>query len=372
MKKRRFTVFGSILISLLLLFSTAGRAGVGVPAGLVASPTTERNGHARAGAVSNLDTWVTRTSMPTARDYMGVVAASNGKIYVIGGKYRSSPYCGAWVEEYDPTTDTWTTRSDMPTARSWLGAAEAGNGKIYAIGGYALPDTLATVEEYDPATDTWTTRASMPAARNGMGVAAASNGKIYAIGGWDGSSFVNTVQEYDPATDTWTTRASMPTARAQLGVVAASNGKIYAIGGRDGWSGIFVALDTVQEYDPATDTWATRASISLPRYGLGVAATSNGKVYAIGGGDYVWFGGYEFHAEFAQVEEYDPATDTWTTRSDMPTGRNGLGAAAANNGKIYAIGGSEQTETSTRFYDIVEEYSPSNGAIYLPLVLRNL
>jgi hypothetical protein len=128
----------------------------------------------------------------------------------------------------------------MPTGLGSLGVAAASNGKIYAIGG-------ATVEEYDPVADTWTTKASMPIARDYPGVAAASNGKIYAIGGVGQSGGLATVEEYDPTTDTWTTKANMPTARYFLGIAAARNGNIYAIGG-DNNSGYF--LGTVEEYTP--------------------------------------------------------------------------------------------------------------------------
>src|SRR5438445_273893 len=38
------------------------------------------------------------------------------------------------------------------------------------------------------------------------------------------------------------------------------------------------------------------------------------------------------------VEEYDPATNTWRARAPMPTPYNHMGGEAAN-GKIYVIGG---------------------------------
>jgi len=101
----------------------------------------------------------------------------------------------------------------------------------------------------------------------------------------------------------------MPTARYLLGVATASNGRIYAIGGY----GDITHLATVEEYDPATDTWVTRASMPTPRSGLGVAAASNGKIYAIGG--------INSQGALTTVEEYDPVTDTWTTRASMPTAR---------------------------------------------------
>jgi len=293
-------------------------------------------------------TWNTRASMPTNRDWLGVAAASNGRIYAIGGDMGGSYF--PTVEEYDPATNTWSTRADMPTAaRAGLGVAAVSNGKIYAIGGYN-GSYLATVEEYDPATNTWSTRASMPTARAALGVAAASNGRIYAIGGTDSGGTLATVEEYDPATDMWTTRASMPTARSSLGVATASNGRIFAIGGSSG--GIFA---TVEEYDPATDTWRTRTSMPTARYALGVAAASNGKIYAIGGAN-----GPDY---LATMEEYDPVNDIWRTGTSMPTARYSLGVAAASNGKIYAIGGLGIEELAT-----VEEFTPpfETAAFYDP------
>ena len=50
----------------------------------------------------------------------------------------------------------------------------------------------------------------------------------------------------------WATRAAMPTIRDALGLAAASNGKLYAVGGFGGGNGGY--LTTVEEYDPATNT----------------------------------------------------------------------------------------------------------------------
>ena len=250
-----------------------------------------------------------------------------------------------------PPDLNWRTSTRLPTARAALGVAAASNGKLYAIGGSGGSyisgyETLDTVEEYDPATGTWTARADMPTARYALGVAAASNGRIYAIGGYGGTYYsrkaLATVEEYDPATDTWRPRASMPTARDSRGVAAASNGKIYVCGGYDNKLGT-----SVYEYDPATDTWTTRASMPTLRWVSGVAAASNGKIYAIGGTDGL--------NPLAVVEEYDPATDTWTIRAGMPTARGGLGVVAASNGRVYAIGGWGSSSPLAT----VEEYDPA-------------
>ena len=67
-----------------------------------------------------------------------------------------------------------------------------------------------------------------------------STGLVYAVGGFNGSLRVKTVDEYDPARDTWTSIASMEARRSTLGV-AVLNNRIYAVGGFDGSTGLNTA-----------------------------------------------------------------------------------------------------------------------------------
>jgi N-acetylneuraminic acid mutarotase len=273
--------------------------------------------------------------MPTARAYLANNSpAVNGKVYVIGGWLGFGGPAVSTVEEYDPMTGTWTKKADMPTARGALAISEV-NGKIYAIGGG--PDSsgvfLRTVEEYDPDTDTWTKKADMPTARRSLS-ASTVNGKIYAIGGWSGWGHP-TVEEYDPATDTWTKKADMPTGRNWL-ATSAVNGRIYAIGGHIGG---YVSTSVVEEYDPVSDTWTRKADMPTPRDVLSTIVV-NGKIYAIGGFVEENTPGVQRKpVTLWTVEEYDPATDTWTRKADMPTARYCLSTSEVN-GYIYAIGGS--------------------------------
>ena len=59
----------------------------------------------------------------------------------------------------------------------------------------------------------------------------------------------------------------------------------------------------------------------------------NGRIYAIGGATPV-----PAVEPLSNVHEYDPATDTWIDKADMPTARSGLSTSAVN-GRIFAIGG---------------------------------
>jgi len=170
------------------------------------------------------------------------------------------------------------------------------------------------------------------------------NGKIYAIGGATSTSgpAFRTVEEYDPATNTWARKADLPAPR-YLHAASVVDGKIYIIAGS--WQA-WTASPAVYEYDPATDTWERKAD--APTVGSWLSASAvDGRIYVIGIGEDVFPKG---------VEEYDPATDTWTTRRDMPTARAALSTCELN-GKIYAVGG-----TATTAYNglaTVEEYYPN-------------
>ena len=126
--------------------------------------------------------------------------------------------------------------------------------------------------DFDVAASTgkcWTTKAELATGRNQLGVGAV-NGIVYALGGHGRNFAVDTVEAYDPATDTWTLAAPMPTAREWFGT-GTVNGVLYAIGGRGGNTG---DLSTVEAYDPATGAWTTKAPMPTPR--VGTASSSHG------------------------------------------------------------------------------------------------
>ena len=191
----------------------------------------------------------------------------------------------------------------------------------------------------------------MPSARQGL-VAAAVDGVIYAIAGNCGQPIgdweLSTVEAYDPATDTWTTKADMSTVRT-LAAIAVVDGQIYVIGGAFGIEHVEV-LPAVEAYDPATDTWTTKADMPTARF-LPAACVVDGRIYVFGGNT-KWGGDPE--GIVPTVEVYDPATDTWTQASDMPWPRNHH-AASVVDGKVYIIGG-----TAVAFMSpVVDVYDPA-------------
>ena len=154
--------------------------------------------------------------------------------------------------------------------------------------------------------------------------------------------------------NTWAKRAPMPTARGGLGV-AAVNGKIYAIGGTDltqrisgGGYDSGGVVGTNEEYDPSTDTWTTKAPMPTPEAFFAIAVCHN-RIYCIGGNN---------NGFFRVNQVYDPSRHTWETKAPMPTARSDLQANVLD-GKIYCIGGRTISWVST---GVNEVYDPATDS----------
>lgn len=303
--------------------------------------------------------WVKLAPFPEPAEEISGVAAG-GKLYVFAGLAPVWKPMGM-VYEYDPAADTWTRKKPMALPSHHVAFASY-QGKIYAFGGFVLPRSgppawvpINNAWQYDPQNDSWKALAPLPT-RRGSAVAAVVGDKIYVIGGVTTAAgaedlgispprpqlCLGTVEEYDPAANTWRQRTSMPTPRnhAAAGVV---DGKIYVVGGRVGAAFIGLASDisVVEEYDPATDKWgAPRARMPTARSAMG-AGVYGGRIY-VAGGEYQ---DPHLMATFRAVEAYDPATNTWETMPSMPVSRHGLAAGVIGN-RLHLVGGDVQSAGS--------------------------
>ena len=261
----------------------------------------------------------------------------------------------AQQEQSIPVVTMWPG-PDLPTPRTHLGVCATG-GKLYTIAG-AVYETgsgqvqrawyLDVVEIYDPDTGSWTTGTPLPTARSSAAVAAI-NGKIFVAGGFNGE-ILGTLDIYDPVTDTWSRGADMPVARSDASAVAAG-GKLYVIGGTDGVTGpvpgpadhderpgpeVFwgrndgwFGSNLLSVYDPATNTWSDLTPMPTARTGA-AAGVINGKIHVAGGS----IGS----RHVATLEIYDIASGTWGTGPDMPTSRSEC-AASVVGVKLIVTGG---------------------------------
>ena len=176
-----------------------------------------------------------------------------------------------------------------------------------------------------------------PRTSSGVAGAAASliAGKIYVSHGTRqfASSYMSI---YDVATNAWVHGGPSAPDAVFYGNEAAGGtafGKHYAMGG-GGFGG-----GQVEEFNPATSSWTTRgARLAPPRLFFG-AASWEGKIYAIGGVDLsIPQGGLE-NGVSPRNEVYDPTLDVWTALAPVPAPVAINSATVAYQGKIYVFGG---------------------------------
>jgi N-acetylneuraminic acid mutarotase len=143
------------------------------------------------------------------------------------------------------------------------------------------------------------------------------------------------------------TKAAMTTAR-HYAASATLNDKLWVSGGSSNGT-----LQTaLQSFDPSTNAWSSHAALPATLYTHTMAA-DNGKLYAIGG----------VRAGTSTVSafnyRYDASTNTWSTLAAMPTARCAL-ASAVIGGKIHVLGGSTNS-SGTAFSTAHEVYDIANN-----------
>ena len=124
---------------------------------------------------------------------------------------------------------------------------------------------------------------------------------------------------YDPVSRTWTKGARPPIQMHHMQCVAAQ-GKLWVMAAWTDWYPRESNAEHGYVYDPATDTWSTRTAMPEARRRGGAAAIVSDdetKIYISHGND----GGHETSSNRAAtslgyLDVYDIATDSWTALSD--------------------------------------------------------
>src|SRR3979490_2024660 len=281
--------------------------------------------------------WVKLAAFPEpAEELLG--ASAGGKMYVFCGLAPGWKPIGM-VYEYDPGSDKWTKKKPMPLASHHVSFTEH-KGKIYAFGGFVLPQSgppawvpLDNAWESDPAGGSWRALAPLPTKR-GSPVAVSAGERMYVIGGAVAGpgqpavhparphTSVGTVEEYDPATNSWRARAAMPTPRNHM-VGGAISGKVYVASGRVGAafiSGGSSNIGVIEAYDPVADSWSHGLARMANARSAGAGGVYNGRLYITGGEHQE----PAMMATFRSLEAYDPASNAWQTLPPMPVPRHGL------------------------------------------------
>ncbi len=199
-----------------------------------------------------------------------------------------------------------------------------------------------------PLSPPWTNIADYPVYM--MDAAAVEyNGLIYVFGGSGGTagSLYKTAFAYNPDNNSWQQLADMTYFHQKPGVVVLGE-KIYVAGG---WDDSNQASANLEIYDPSTNTWSEAAPMPIGR--------SSAPAVVVGGQFYVIGGCIDDDCTPSDnVYRYDPALDTWEVMAPYPE-VIAWQACGTINGLIYCAGGvANNDEGSARSY----MYNPAINA----------
>lgn len=275
-------------------------------------------------------TWLSLASLPYAVSKHGVTATGQNVLFMAGGEYPDGAVSkAAW--RFDPALNVWCEVAPMNVARSEVALA-ALDGCVYAVGGWDGSSRLACVECYNPACNRWEIVQPMKVPLTCPAVATLQ-GKLIVSGvvhveidstatlikcGYnseEGDGTEDSVQCYDPRTDSWKeiTPMLMPRSGAAACVF---DEKLYVIGG---WHVSEENTDKVECFDPRTNTWRFCKSMKERRYKPGVAVVGS-KIFVFGGEE-------SWDQHHATMEVYDAQADMWLGPREMPLTRSWLGCA---------------------------------------------
>ncbi|MGB3776608.1 MAG: malectin domain-containing carbohydrate-binding protein, partial [Leeuwenhoekiella sp.] len=278
----------------------------------------------------------------------------------IGNKlYTFSGFLNGFIitpetEIYDFENDVWSMGAPMPTPATHVGRAVV-NDEVWLIGGFTGNNPGIATDEvyiYNATTDTWRLGPALPAPR-GSGAATFADGKVHFFGGLLPDRVTDTNEHYtiDPEnpSEGWVAAAPLPMGRNHLSAITL-DGLVYAIGGQYGHDREIDYLSFVHAYNPATDTWERKADLPSDRSHFEPCTVShNGKIIIIGGRRGFFF--------FDEMTEYDPELNSWSQICKLPEPLLAPAAAIFNDTLVIANGGNGETDLrdNTRFLILESE-----------------
>lgn len=156
----------------------------------------------------------------------------------------------------------------------------------------------------------------------------------------------------------WSPAADLPTAGVRfVGVYFPANGKFYVMGGRDAND---VEFTHPFEYDPASNTWTTKSASYPDAFTNNMACSvlnfsGTDNIYCVGGSNFT------SQTSSGRVFSYNPLTDSIATLAgDWPPGDNNIipGGFAVHANKLYILGG---FNLNTSVTDEIWEFTPFPG-----------
>ena len=260
---------------ILVIGGTATQGGLGIKAITAFNPATEL--------------WEPLAPMHYARWYATGTTLGDGRILVTAGDDKSSTDLVPIPEIYDVQHNTW---SDLAGASLSLPVYpfmyQLPDGRVLQAG---ASEELTSTRVLDIALQRWTTVDSRLI--DGATMCNYATNKFIRVGsasdgGFTGTS-LNTAYTLDMSqpNPTWQATTPMAFRRSFANLTSLPDGMVLVTGGGTDRSGYIDANGVLaaEQWNPATGTWTTLASMTAPRlYHSGAVLLPDGRVFVSGGG----------------------------------------------------------------------------------------
>jgi N-acetylneuraminic acid mutarotase len=180
----------------------------------------------------------------------------------------------------------------------------------------------------------------------------------------------NTVMEQPTApqlavtSNSWLTRRDMPFELFEQAAAVVPNASgqsiLYAIGGAkvdSPYPGAPIPMGEVRAYNAATNTWTSKQDMPAARWGMNGTGVIGGKIYVTGGYTKAgWARGAT-----ASLFVYDIASNTWTRKRDMPAAGGG-GITGVIGGKLYVVTFNFSSPDLSKWFMKFFRYDPATNS----------
>jgi len=229
------------------------------------------------------------------------------------------------IRSAPPGGNYWIARQNFPEP-TVAAASFVINGKGYVFTGSSSRG-VNILWEYDPSLNIWTQKASIPSTKYHRNPAAfVINHKAYLAGGHTDYDVIDRgtsreLWEYSQTTNSWRRLRDLPEGRAEA-TGFSINGKGYIAMGITGMAGADVRFHSdVLEYDPVTDSWRTKITLVDPSQN---PARSKAISLVINNKAYIGLGWGLDVMNKADLWEFDPVPNVFRRKADIPEGRSGV------------------------------------------------
>jgi hypothetical protein len=247
------------------------------------------------------NTWAAVPDMHAGRWYPTATTLANGDVVVIGGQIDTIRGLNSVPEVYQAATNTWRELTNAPLNQDlYPMMLLAPNGKVIEAGPTPLTRWL------DPSgTGQWSIvgwRKHEASKQYGSAVMY-DEGKALLVGGGDPPTATAEVIDLNVPAPEWRVVAPMLNARRHMHATLLPDGTVLATGGTygPGSNNPNTPVFAAELWNPATETWTTMASASVPRlYHSSALLLPDGRVLITGGDE------SDGGTNYPDVEVYSP------------------------------------------------------------------